>query len=452
MEEDGLVRRVWDAEEEFLTGHEEQYEASEFGNEELMATLEVDYTVDEILDEASRRAFEAGPPQLCEQDLEELDARMDQVEYDRLLKMNVLRPIDLKSVGGMTRLSCKHVRDWRYRQGGWQRRSRLVAREYRFLEPGMEGVYSPASVATIQRLFASLACSNPSLKLFSADIKDAYLTVEQVRPTYIVVGDNAAFELLYMLPGQRAGSRGWYEKLRGVLESDSLEAFPAAPALFIQPKVLGVSTHVDDLQVLGEESRAQQLFKTIENAGLKMEVEGPCTPEFGVTHYLKRRYEGTGVGIVVSHNNKHVERLVSILKLENATPQYSTLPASLKRQDDEPLSAEQHATFRTCVGILMYLGQDRPESLCAIKQLTCSIAEPTRHDWKLLEHLVRFLKGAPVCGIFLARTTPGRSFLQRAHGESGNEDVPRGDNAFSGGAQTHLIEAVSDASWGSERV
>ena len=108
LEEDGLVRRVWDAEEEFPTGHEEQYEPSEFGNEELMATLEVDYTVDEILDEASRRAFEAGPPQLSEQDLEELDARMDQVEYDRLLKMNVLRPIDLKSVGGMTRLSCKH--------------------------------------------------------------------------------------------------------------------------------------------------------------------------------------------------------------------------------------------------------------------------------------------------------------------------------------------------------
>ena len=280
-------------------------------------------------------------------------------------------------------------------------RASLLAREYRFLEPGMEGVYSPASVGTIQRLFASLACSNPSLKLFSADIKDAYLTVEQVRPTYIVMGDNAAFELLYMLPGQRAGSRGWYDKLRGVLESDSLEAFPAAPALFIQPKVLGVSTHVDDLQVLGEESRAQQLFKTIENAGLKMEVEGPCTPEFGVTHYLKRRYEGTGVGIVVSHNNKHVERLVSILKLENATPKYSTLPASLKRQDDEPLSAEQHATFRTCVGVLMYLGQDRPESLYAIKQLTRSIAEPTRHDWKLLEHLVRFLKGAPVRGIFL---------------------------------------------------
>ena len=85
LEEDGLVRRVWDAEEEFCTGHEEQYEPSEFGNGELMATLEVDYTVDEILDEASRRAFEAGPPQLSEQDLEELDARMDQVEYDRLL-------------------------------------------------------------------------------------------------------------------------------------------------------------------------------------------------------------------------------------------------------------------------------------------------------------------------------------------------------------------------------
>ena len=451
LEENGVIRRAWNAEEEFPTGHEETYDPAEFGDEELMAALEVDYSVDEILDEAARREFEAGPPELSEEDLAALDARMDQVEYNRLLEMDVLRPVNLKDVGGMTRLSCKHVRDWRYRQGGWQRRSRLVAREFRFLEPGMEGLYSPASVGTVQRLFAALACSNPRLKLYSADIKDAYLTVAQVRPTYVVMETGSAFELRYMLPGQRAGSRGWYDKLKGVLESNLLEAFPASPALFIQPKVLGVSTHVDDLQVLGEEPRVQQLFKTIKDAGLKMEVEGPCTPEFGVTHYLKRKYEGIGNGILISHNNKHVDKLIAILKLEQATPKHSPLPASLKSQDDEPLSAERHATFRTCVGILMYLGQDRPEAMYAIKQLTCSVASPTGHDWKLLEHLVRFLKGAPSRGILMVKTVPGRSFLQRAHGESGTEDVPKGDNPFSGGAQGHFIEAVSDASWGSER-
>ena len=117
-----------------------------------MATLEVDYTVDKILDEASRRAFEAGPPQLSEKDFGELDARMDQVEYYRLLKkMNVLRPIHLKNVGGMTCLSCKRVRDWRYRQGGWQRRSRLVAREYRFLEQGWKECILPRQCVSWNR-------------------------------------------------------------------------------------------------------------------------------------------------------------------------------------------------------------------------------------------------------------------------------------------------------------
>ena len=90
--------------------------------------------------------------------------------------------------------------------------------------------------------------SSSRLCLYTGDIKDAYLTVPQRRPTFIRHGE-LIFELKFNLPGQRAGARDFYHKLAGILKSDNLESYEAAPALFIEPKSIGVSTHVDDFEV-----------------------------------------------------------------------------------------------------------------------------------------------------------------------------------------------------------
>ena len=86
----------------------------------------------------------------------------------------------------------------------------------------------------------------PNLRLYTGDIKDAYLAVPQRRPTFIRLGDSN-FELLFNLPGQRAGAPDFYDKLAGVMIGDGMESFKAAPALFIQSQSIGVSSHVDDL-------------------------------------------------------------------------------------------------------------------------------------------------------------------------------------------------------------
>ena len=41
-----------------------------------------------------------------------------------------------------------------------------------------------------------------------------------------------------------------------MLESDGLRAFEGAPALFYEPQAFVVSTHVDDLQMLGLDARS----------------------------------------------------------------------------------------------------------------------------------------------------------------------------------------------------
>ncbi|CAE7542324.1 unnamed protein product [Symbiodinium sp. CCMP2592] len=459
----GGVNRL-ELEEEMPTGHDGEEGFAEADGDPLEAGLEVDWRVDESAEpkdqvdhelskEWASRRYEDGPPQLPAEKLQILDAAMDKVELNRLLEMGVLKQLtDNDDTSGMMNLQSKFVRDWRFRSNAagtawsWVRRSRLVAKEFRFIDPTMEHLYAPASLACLQKLFASLACSCPKLRLYTGDIKDAYLTVPQRRPTFIRL-DGFIFELLFNLPGQRAGARDFYDKLAGVMTGDGLEAFEAAPALFIQPKKIGVSTHVDDLEILSTDERVDQLKAKLKGAGLSFSIEGPCTFEGGECHFLKRKFTGTGEGILVSQDGKHIEKLVELLGLQRAagkSPPSPLNPHDVK--DDTPLDERRHGIYRTAVGVLLYLGQDRPECLYAIKLLSGKCTAPTEHEWGLLRHLVKFLKSYPEQGILLTPCNPGRTLQQRCLGldaKHGSEDCVFGEG--------HLLEAVSDASWAGER-
>ena len=94
-------------------------------------------------------AYPYGPqePQLEPDELQRLDSIADQVEIERLFGLHVLLedtlPADAKC------LSTRFVRTWREKTDDagnaiWLRRSRLVAREYTWLQPDREALFSPA--------------------------------------------------------------------------------------------------------------------------------------------------------------------------------------------------------------------------------------------------------------------------------------------------------------------
>ena len=155
---------------------------------------------------------------------------------------------------------------------------------------------------------------------------------------------------------------------------------------------------------------------------------------------------------MVSQDSKHVDKLVELLGLQKASGKTTPSPMNVNHTkiDSQPLDPERHALYRTCVGILLYLGhlgQDRPESLCTIKQLSGCCTCPTESDWSLLRHLVKFLKAHPNQGIKLTPCRPGRTLQQKCRGLDSKVRESK-DNAFGEG---HLLEAISDASWAGER-
>ena len=170
--------------------------------------------------------FKEGPPKLDETELEAVDRQTRKTEIERLMDMNVLKPISQQQAtqGNYKHLSTKVVYDWRHRDGQWKRRGRLVAREFRWLT----ALFSPTGVASTVKLLSALFVPTANHCLGSIEIGDAYLPVEQDEPTIVEV-DGEYYELGYTLPGQRAGSNAWFNKFQGIVEKYGLKSDDGLP-------------------------------------------------------------------------------------------------------------------------------------------------------------------------------------------------------------------------------
>ncbi|CAE7521131.1 unnamed protein product [Symbiodinium natans] len=358
------------------------------------------------------RRYEDGPPELPFETLERLDEAMDKVETKRLLTMGVLRKIGSSAegssgTGGMKKLQSRFVRDWRFRGNCWIRRSRLVAKEYRFLEPELEHLYAPASMAVVQRVFAGLCVSGENLVLYSVDVSD-------------------------------------------VMEGNRMQAFSGAPAVFYETGKLACNSHVDDLQLVGGDHRAQELLDAMKAKGLKIKIEGPVHLDGGECRFLKRLYKGDGSGIVVVPEEKYVTKLCELLKLDRASPKPTPLPSSLSRPRIDPeLQGEDYNVYRSGLGLLLYMCGDYPEVHFAVRMLGSRCSCPTEYDLNLMRHVGKYMKGRENYVLKLSRTSPGMTFEQRMRNLDNDEQESISRVSEADFKKGHLLEVITDADWAS---
>ena len=246
-----------EAYDETLSEHDELYDDTpqDLCNESAMELLCRPYTSNE--------------PDLGAEELAELDALADKVELQRLQAMGVLIPVSSLSqqdgfdgFSDFKKLSTRMVRTWRdKRLGGkrvWLRRSRYVAREYAWLTPDRQDLFSPASSALTTRLLPTLFLRMMAndFVLCAIDIGDAYLTVPQKIPTLVSYddksGNHVEFSLGRVLPGQRDGALLWHESITAfLLEEMSIGCCEAYPSL-LRSKCGScmMLLHVDDILCL----------------------------------------------------------------------------------------------------------------------------------------------------------------------------------------------------------
>ena len=109
------------------------------------------------------------------------------------------------------------VYDWRFRDGQWKRRCRIVAREFKTGNTNEEQFAATSSFASV-RILLGLSILH-SLCLTVLDIMDAYLLVPQQEEMHIIIpewickinNDQCNGWLLRRcLPGQRNAALRWY--------------------------------------------------------------------------------------------------------------------------------------------------------------------------------------------------------------------------------------------------
>ena len=251
--------------------HVERYPDEDEGAFDL-GGLQFDEALDAYEPEPCLR--EERPPELAPEELKALDLVSDRKEIERLLKMGVMAQVSEEEAMDpkYSWMSTTVARDWRWREQRWQRRSRLVARDYKAVDPTREGLFSPAAGVNLARVvpFVAMMEQQPTYVL---DIKDAYLMCDQPRPVLISAPSflpefaGQIWELKKLLPGQRDGSSVWFGKALGLLREAGLDNLPEAPNIFRgvpDMSSIRLTIHVDDVLFCGCKEEVNRLLEVLE--------------------------------------------------------------------------------------------------------------------------------------------------------------------------------------------
>eukprot|EP00435_Cladocopium_sp_Y103_P021773 s2162_g5.t1 len=179
-----------------LYEHEDNPVSFSFNNEELDELEEyvVNFSNDELYnddwlsDDAATKQLvfplSKQESKLTQDELHYLDTSADAVEMERFI-MQVLTDASERPAGSKV-LSARFVRTWREKldepgQPIWLRRSRLVAKEFAWMDAERDSLFSPASNAIVARLLPTMF---PEMReqtdcvMIRIDVKDAFLTVQ----------------------------------------------------------------------------------------------------------------------------------------------------------------------------------------------------------------------------------------------------------------------------------
>ena len=394
---------------------------------DLLESWEIDDETNDLLefDEMSfrERSEGEGPPELEAYELEALDAKATVEEVDRLRQIGVIDSADgHQEPEDLVFLDTTNVFDWRYRDGRWKRRCRIVAREYKTNQTTIEE-FSPTSNMFVLKLLMVLAQLH-GLMTFVADVKDAFLTVPQKNPVWVKVpswvrglakaGDvllnSSMWRLLRCLPGQRNAALMWSNYFKDLMVSEDFECFVGMPTVFRHKvRKIFLTIHVDDILLVCSEQDGEW-FKSI-TTSLTMKTDGPYRPGSGdMFYYLKKRWTLLAQGVFVQPNPSYIHKMIELLELQRkkdkALPHHATLEVFGKSSSavNDFLNEAEQKKFRSGLGLALYIAQDRPDIQQAVKVLSTYMAGGTHLALAGLRHLGCYLAGTADYGVLLPNT------------------------------------------------
>ena len=407
---------------------------------------ELDDNVLEEYDVMQNQPLDEGrPPELSPEALKQVESEAGYVEIGRLLEMGVMEePTTLELEDGVL-LSTRSVFDWRVREGRWKRRCRFVAREFKGGMIGDATTFAPtSSMSSIRLMLVLHVLYRWSLTVL--DIKDAFLLVPQQelvlveKPEWWTDGHAGRLWVLRRcLPGQRNAASRWYEFLKEKLATLGFLSSEIQPSLFRHmDRPLVICSHVDDLMMAGVEDSLNWCldeFKKLFTVTCGGVFPGVYQDPDEAVRFLKRRHFFTEDGVVVQPHEKYIPALVKLYKLEQRAPKPVPEGTHQLRTDGSELSPEQRKKFRSALGVLLYVSQDRIDIQHAVRSLSRFMSKPTVEAEQAVKHLILYLKGTESYGIRLPYFVGFNTKKNELFGQAEEEK------------QKPMVEVFCDADW-----
>ena len=325
--------------------------------------IEYEDLVEEEMEDAPKNDQGESPPEVSPEEFDSMDQEAAVEELNRLSKIGVIEEFaESGASGSEKRMDLREVYDWRYRDGKWRRRCRIVAREYRAGATSTAETFSPTASNAAARLVLILHLLNPTWVILVLDIKDAYLQVPQQEEVLVTIsdwmkkacniGEGIVWRLKRCLPGQRNTATRWYEHLRSILERLGFEFSQHVPALAKhKTKADCISIHVDDELLSGQREDSLWLVEELEKV-FRVEKEGPYpltrNGNGEELRYLKRKYVFVGEGIVVQPNEKYIKKL-----------ELYDLGRLKSKEHVDLVKEDKSKELGPGLGSVLYLAQDR---------------------------------------------------------------------------------------------
>ena len=447
--------------EEVMVGHNDLVGAEEDWS---MFPLEEESESEDV----EGRTEGEGPPTVSQEKLDELDAIAALEEIEKLNQMKVIEPLEMdpREIPSECLVDTTVAKDWRYRQG-WKRRCRIVAREYRMNQNTDENTHSPTSAFAAVRILLILGMIY-DLAVTALDIKDAFLVVPQPEdePMFVLIPEwiqalqpeckHNIWRLRRCLPGQRSAAQHWFAFFTGLCKKAGMVSFPGCPTvlkLVDKDHHIYLTVHVDDVLLVCNDKDLKWFQKNVAKE-LTTKVDGPHQQGSGKTMmYLKKRITFLDEGTLIQPNNTYIPKLIELLKLagrrKKGLPHHSTLDAYHPDQPGlDELTEEEVKSFRSALGLILYISHDRPDISFATKVLSTWMARPCGKAMAGVKHLALYLSGTEHGGVLLRRCEEHENVFDRWI-ESG--DWMEFDTKKQKTKSTLNLDVFADSSWGDDR-
>ena len=221
--------------------------------------------------------------------------------------------------------------------------------------------------------------------------------------------EDEVWKLNKALYGYRKAPKLWHKHLVNVLESLNYHPLLTDPSCFRNDETnTNIFVHVDDGLMFGPKSEVLKLVELLSKQVL-MRITGRMEKTGDKIYFLGRVIERTARGYSVEANPKYIQNVMNVLGLEEAKP---VMTPSVKRTPTTEslveLEGERRAMYRTVVGKLLYMCQERADIMYSVKETARKITCPTESDEMNLKRIVRYLKGAPSAKSLIEITTPSK--------------------------------------------